>query len=394
MTSGEELKRLNGLAGFRGRNIALPYPNPPLGYDKAQDEKRILRVNEAEAKIVREMFAQYLELGSVHALHRSLADKGIYSKQWTTQKGRIMGGKTFSRGALFHLLRNRLYLGQIVHKDQVHEGAHIAIVDRDIFEQVQRHLDRNARRHRAKAGGRKTTAPLTGKLFDAAGEPMSPTISRGKLGKSYRYYVSASLQQGAKAADEGVTQRLSALEIERVVGQAIQRWMPKASDPFSILRSVHFSTRGLHVSIEAADAASITRALASDETIVDRNADHTTVLLPVVLPTRGGRRLVVPSAKRSAQPDPVLVAALRKAHAMLKTERGMPVITSVPTSPYDSNILRLAFLAPDIQRAFLEGRQPHHLNLETLKKIELPLSWARQRAALGFPEAGNPCSAD
>ncbi|MEP1833726.1 MAG: recombinase family protein [Hyphomonas sp.] len=85
--------------------------NPPLGHDKPDDVKRILRVKEAEAKIVREMFVQYLELGSVHALQRNLADRRICSKRWITEKGKIMGGKPFSRRALFHLLRNRLYPG-------------------------------------------------------------------------------------------------------------------------------------------------------------------------------------------------------------------------------------------------------------------------------------------
>lgn len=99
---------------------------------------------------------------------------------------------------------------------------------------------------------------------------------------------------------------------------------------------------------------------------------------------RGGQRIIVPSAQRSTQPDPVLVAAFRKAHAMLKTRRGMPLVTTIPTSPYDRNILLLASLAPDIQQAFLEGRQPYHLNLELLKKMELPLSWSRQREMLGF----------
>lgn len=63
-------------------------------------------------------------------------------------------------------------------------------------------------------------------------------------------------------------------------------------------------------------------------------------------------------------------------------------------SPYDRNILRLAFLAPDIQRAILDGRQPLHLNLETVKKIAIPLTWSEQRKVLGFGKPGAPCSAD
>ncbi|WP_298021968.1 recombinase family protein [uncultured Parasphingopyxis sp.] len=190
----------------------------PLGYDRPADDSRILQVNADEADTVRQIFGRYLDLGSVHALQRELDAHGIRSKQWTTSKGRPMGGQPFSRGALFHLLRNRLYLGKIVHKGEVHEGGHAAIVEEDLFERVQRHLDANARRHRAKGVNRCARAPLTGKLFDAVGEPMSPTTSRGKSGKCYRYYVSASLQKGAGKAGPDAVQRLATTDIERVVG--------------------------------------------------------------------------------------------------------------------------------------------------------------------------------
>ncbi len=69
---------------------------------------------------------------------------------------------------------------------------------------------------------------------------------------------------------------------------------------------------------------------------------------------------------------------------MLGAERGLPTLDAAPTSPYDRNIRRLAFLAPDIQRAILDGRQPHHLNLKALKHVELPLNWSRQREMLRF----------
>ena len=100
------------------------------------------------------------------------------------------------------------------------------------------------------------------------------------------------------------------------------------------------------------------------------------------------------SGSQTTQPDPILIRALRKAHAMLDRDRGMPVIDAAPVSPYDRNILRLAFLAPDIQRAILEGRQPPHLNLEAIRKINIPLAWSQQRGALGFAEPGRPCSVE
>lgn len=116
---------------------------------------------------------------------RELTGERIRSKLRTTSSGKTSGGTAFSRGALFHLLRNRIYLGQIVHRAVAHNGEHEGIVDTDLFARVQQMLDGNARRHRRAADHRIVKAPLTGKLFDATGEPMSPTFSRGKSGRAY-----------------------------------------------------------------------------------------------------------------------------------------------------------------------------------------------------------------
>ncbi|HSF12105.1 MAG TPA: hypothetical protein VLA50_03965, partial [Erythrobacter sp.] len=240
------------------------------------------------------------------------------------------------------------------------------------------------RRHGSNAKQRIQKAPLTGKLFDAAGEPMSPAASRGKSGRTYRYYVSASLQQGSQAADPNIVQRLSASEIERIIADAIRRWSLRVDEPFSVVRSVHLSDRGLQLTLDTAHCANIVTRLADNEPIVDRTPDQVIILLPIILLARGRRHLVVPAQVRPPQVDRILVSALRKAHAMLATDRGLPTMEAAPPSPYDRNILRLAFLAPDIQRAILEGRQPHHLNLETLKSIELPLCWSQQRELLRF----------
>ncbi|MEM1194458.1 MAG: recombinase family protein, partial [Pseudomonadota bacterium] len=362
----------------------------PLGYDKPRDGTRTLVVNDEEAQRVRDIFARYLELGSVHALQRDLQARKVLSKRYVTNKGKVMGGLPFSRGALFYLLRNQVSLGKIVHKGKVYEGEHEAIVDRELFERVQAKLDRQKRRHTNKARKRQIQAPLLGKLFDEAGERMSPTTAQGKTGRTYRYYVSASLQQGSGVVSEDIVQRISAPEIERVLNEALRRWSPKTSDPFGIIHSVHIGARGLQVIVDASVASSIAISLDQGEAILDRGHDTITVLLPVLFPTRGGQRLIIPAAARPPQPDAILIAALRKAHAMLTTQRGMPLIGAAPASPYDRAILRLALLAPDIQRAILDGRQPHHLNLQAFRKMDIPLSWSAQRKALGFvkPKTG------
>jgi hypothetical protein len=64
----------------------------------------------------RPYFAAYLELGSVHALERRLREEGIRSQRYITVRGHLRGGAYFGRGALFHLLRNRVYLGKITHR--------------------------------------------------------------------------------------------------------------------------------------------------------------------------------------------------------------------------------------------------------------------------------------
>ncbi len=358
--------------------------NLPLGYDLPAAGTRTLLVNEAEAVTVRHIFNRYLEIGSVHALQRELAEQGAISKLRTFSTGRTSGGQAFSRGALFHLLRNQIYLGKIVHKDQVFEGAHDGIVEPDLFARVQARLDAQVRRHGSNAAQRSQKAPLTGKLFDAAGEPMSPAASRGKSGRAYRYYVSASLQQGLRAANPDIVQRLSATEIEWIIAEAIRRWYLRVDDPFGVVRSAHLSDRGLQLTLDTAHCANIVTRLADNELILDRTPDSIVILLPIIFPARGGRRLVVPAQVRPPQADQVLIAALRKAHAMLSTERGLPTMGAAPPSPYDRSILRLAFLAPDIQQAILDRRQPQHLNLETLNSIDLPPSWSRQRDLLRF----------
>ena len=137
----------------------------PLGYDPPGDGTRALAVNQEEAEIVRTIFRAYIDLGSVHALQRWLEDRGIRSKRRVTRAGRLSGGRPFSRGALFQLLRNRVYLGLIVHKGRAHPGRHQAIVDGDLFAAVQARLDANTRR-RASNREQKSNAPLAGRLFE------------------------------------------------------------------------------------------------------------------------------------------------------------------------------------------------------------------------------------
>ena len=147
----------------------------PLGY---RVEDRALLIVDDHAEIVRCLFRRYLEAGSVVCLKQSLDAEGLRIPIRIDGAGRSTGGGLFSRGHIYKLLSNPIYVGRIAHKGQVHEGQHPPIVDQDLWDRVQQSL----RDHLAASGTRKarqsSDAPLAGKLFDDRGNRMSPTWAR------------------------------------------------------------------------------------------------------------------------------------------------------------------------------------------------------------------------
>ncbi len=143
--------------------------NPPLGYDL---KDRTLVINEAEAATVRHIFRRFLELGSVYSLHAELEREGVRTKISTAKNGNVRGGAAFGRGNLAHLLKNRVYLGEIVHKGTSYPGLHLPIIDQQLFDAAQDLLDERSQGPRQRTRSR---APLAGILFDALGNRMAAT---------------------------------------------------------------------------------------------------------------------------------------------------------------------------------------------------------------------------
>ncbi len=360
---------------------------PPLGYDLPVTGTRVLRVNEAEAVTVRHIFARYLALGSVHRLTQELAEQGITSKQRITGSGKSVGGVPFSRGALFHLLKSRIYLGQIPHKDAVHEGQHDAIVPVTVFEKVQSLLSSQTRRRADQTQQSLACARLTGRIFDAAGNPMSPTHARGKTGKLYRYYVSAPLQQGVRNGkiDSTAIQRISAPALEDMVQAAVTRILSGSADPLRLVKRIEIQQRRLLIQITAPDRA-FTGLLGHGETLA-RDPDlpgSQCLTLPIILSSAGPRAVIARGAPLRSRRDPTMIAALRRAHAIVTRDAHGPTLIGAPASQYGRRLASLALLAPDIQRDILAGRQPQQLTLAQLMAEELPLDWVEQRRRLGF----------
>ena len=123
---------------------------------------------------MRAIFRRYAELGSVRLLKEELEAQGIKSKSWTSASGRVIGDKPFSRGALYLILQNRTYLGEIVHKGQSHPGEHTPIIDQLLWDAAQAQLASNTAERNPGARTRQPSL-LTGMLFDANGNPMTPS---------------------------------------------------------------------------------------------------------------------------------------------------------------------------------------------------------------------------
>ena len=201
---------------------------PPLGYG-VRDHKLV--TIDSEADTVRLIFRRYAELGSVRLLKAELEARGIKSKSWTSASARPVGGKSFSRGALYLMLQNRTYLGEIVHKGQLHPGEHTPIIDQPLWDAVQEQLAGNTARRQC---GRRTrqSSLLAGMLFDGDGNRMTPSHA-GKKSAHYRYYVSGSLITKDRT-ETSAGLRIPAVEIEQLVSGRVHRWL---LDPGSIYKS-------------------------------------------------------------------------------------------------------------------------------------------------------------
>jgi len=182
----------------------------PLGY--INKDKRLVVVLE-DAERVRWIFRSYLEAGSIGRLLRKMDNEQVRTKRRNPGDGRAAGGCRFGPGTLGYLLRNRCYVGEISHKGQIHSGDHEPIVERELFDAVQALLQSGAVRRKLKHAG--TPYLLKGKLFDTAGNRMTPSHSV-KKGVRYRYYVSHAILSGRPKA-AGRVGRVSAPDLERLI---------------------------------------------------------------------------------------------------------------------------------------------------------------------------------
>ena len=218
--------------------------NVPLGYD-VRDRKLV--VNEVEAETVRSIFRRYAQLGSVTLLRDELNRKGVVSKRRKDKSGRCAGGKSFARGALYTMLQNRLYRGEITHKGKAYPGQHQAIIDAELWQSVQQKLAVN-RQGRTLGAGAQEPSLLCGLLIDEDGNRMTPTHAV-KSGKRYRYYVSTPLITGRRSALES-GRRFPAGEIEGLVTDRLRAFFASPRQVCEVLASLDLAAPMQHAVLE------------------------------------------------------------------------------------------------------------------------------------------------
>jgi|ERR1700687_1061810 len=407
----------------------------PLGYDL---EERKLVPNATEAALVCKIFSLYLELGCVSKLAARLDHENIRSKVWTTKSGARLGGNAFARGALYDLLQNRLYIGEIRHHKQWYAGKHEGIVARELWDKVQARMkdNRSTRRQRIRE---QSSSLLTGLLADTNGNRYTPSFTL-KKGRKYRYYVSqlaiknpdtklrGPIRIPAREIESLITERLLSFlksdaevfdrlgadaESPAASGQLVaaakklaSKWSSFRSDELrdllaAFLHRVVVQEDNVHLQINKAD---LRQLLGQGNQFIPTNLegprnsvnpdDVICLTIEAKLKRCGGEvHLVVPPNSGGApcnRPNPSLIRAVARARGWYERvlegkssdQRSLTLYAGV-TERYIGKVFGCAFLAPDIVEAILEGRQPRDL---TFKKLcnSIPLHWSEQRRQFGF----------
>ena len=392
----------------------------PMGYEV---DARKLVVNETEADLVRHIYQRYLEMSSVVELADELNRQGYRTKVQQRASGPHRGGCIFRRGTLYHLLSNRIYLGQMVHKGEYFAGEHPAIIASDLWEDVKEKLKANVSGTSRRLKSQQPSL-LVGLVFDGEGRAMTPSHAT-KPGKRYRYYVTRPDQ-----LDDAPAWRVSAHDMERLVcerlsdlltdqqflcdlaegntADAIQQVLARADLMAATMRSGSAREQaGLLPSMitridlhEAGIDVTVDKSLLGSAVGLEAIAETANLQLILTLPATRVRRghqlrLVIPGPQTisidQATRDDKLVALIAEAYQARQLILASPDQSIAAIAANHGRcrtrlgkLAAIGCLAPDIVTAIVEGRQPPTLTARTLQDIDLPFAWADQRALLGF----------
>jgi DNA invertase Pin-like site-specific DNA recombinase len=358
----------------------------PLGYN-TKDRK--ISVNEPEAELVRTIFRRYLNLGSINLLVADLRKSGLVTKARTLRTGGTVGGIPFGRGMLAHVLRNRFYVGEVVFKGEVLAGEQPAIVDRTLFDDVQAKLTEQLNNHTTTR--MKSDALLVGRIFDDRGNRMSPSHAR-KRGVKYRYYLSSALLDG-RPDRSGSMRRIPAVEIETLIVQSVRDHLKleKSIDDKTLVTThierVEIQEDQLVIQLSRAQKINRQKSKGTNPLHVPWHKNESTrrreILLSGPTPPKDSRPI-------RSETRATLVASIARGRRWLAEVMESPTANVVSIAQREGCSVRrvnmtisLAFLAPDLVKAAIEGRLPRGMGVARL--AEMPAQWSRQHQMFGLP---------
>ena len=366
-----------------------------IGY-KIENKKLIPEPN--GTKTIRTIFEKYLELKSVPNLKYFLDENGIKTKN----------GKSFSRGNLYRILSNKLYIGLVSHKGEDYKGEHDGIIDENVFAKVQELLVQNCCIKKSLVT-RKSGSFLSGKLFDDKGNKMTPSHSNTR-NKRYRYYVSQAILQ-CDRQNAGAISKVPAEEIENCVKTEIATFLKNEKTIQTYISRLDIARQkeifqklsDYEVQNDYAREVLSKAVLYSDKVEIILSRD---VLLRKIANIQSSKEvetieiikniqihstsqsgaLVIDSVQRQAPNiNPFLVKVIAKSYywnklldeGKAKSSKDIQILEGLTDSSYIRDVLRLRFLSPRIVEAILEGRQPADLTIQKLLKVKT-LDWAEQ----------------
>lgn len=372
---------------------------PPIGYKK--EDKKLVVHNE-DAQKVQMLFDKYLELKSVPKLMHYLKENEIKTKT----------DKYFSKGQLYHLLSNRVYIGKITHKDKIYDGEHKAIICDETFEKVQKLLYEN-KVDKTCGGKSSSNSLLAGLIYDDLGNKMTPSHSNSHK-RRYRYYVSTALKN-YNDNEVGTISKIPAGEIEKFIIETTKEFLQDKeqiqhlvseypvwqqnklictaqniqnySNPKLIKAITHkivISQNIIEITYNAVSIKNILNAFANNQEIVIPNKNKK--LTPIVISqnikitqlSRNDNILILNANEcDTPTPNPYLVNAIVKSYYYHKQIRNGKTIEDLQNeenlkdSKYIRNILNLKYISPTLTKQILTETQSKDLSLQKL--INYPL---------------------
>ena len=384
----------------------------PLGYEIV-DKKLLIEKN--FASVIKIIYEKYLELRSVCKLKTYLDESNLRSRS----------DKVFSKGNLYNILSNKIYIGLIKHKTNTYNGEHKPIIDFETFEKVQKLLLEN---RVDKNCGLKSSSNLllAGKIYDDKNNRMSPSHSNTRKRK-YRYYVSLALTK-LKKGQEGSVSKISAGEIEKFVVEEIKNFLLNTkkvqnvikdcnvinqneiikaigqikdfSNPKlirAVLEKVVISKERIEITLSQSQLIETLKNLANglEAPIETKEPSKNPIVIKRDIrisstSQAGCNTLIIPTGSNTlSMPNQHLIKVIVKSHywnellltGEAKTSSDIQKLEGLNDNSYLKQVLALRFLAPEITEVILNGTQARDLTMAKLFNLKT-LDWQEQKMIL------------